>query len=264
VSKHDVPLAVQMMDKAEIFTAVLDETPPEGLPEKLDGRVGGGSACSGCPIGHAWGFGRSRPGARSSASERVQTGSSSRWENSTSCGSQGGSHRGSAGRNYAAQQRQANGCASRSRSRQPYSEGLPRRRGGRGPGGDSGHAPCQCVQRLRAGAPFTSLRRGPGRIWHKSTPSRPGTTAAPQLRGTTRSRVDSAREGTSSRRGEAPPTVLRSGPDSRFGAREWAIFELNQAEPGASVAARRSGGPPRKRRGGHRSRAGGVARLRNR
>ncbi len=37
VSRHDVPLAVQMMQKAETFTAVLDETSGEGLPEKIDG-----------------------------------------------------------------------------------------------------------------------------------------------------------------------------------------------------------------------------------
>lgn len=37
VSKQDVALAVQVMDKAEIFTAVLDETPDEGLPERLEG-----------------------------------------------------------------------------------------------------------------------------------------------------------------------------------------------------------------------------------
>ncbi|MBN2195568.1 MAG: hypothetical protein JW751_22300 [Polyangiaceae bacterium] len=37
VSRNDVPIAVKMMDGAEVFTAVLDENPKDGLPEKLDG-----------------------------------------------------------------------------------------------------------------------------------------------------------------------------------------------------------------------------------
>jgi hypothetical protein len=33
VAKHDVPVAVEIMNKARFFTLVIDETPPEGLPK---------------------------------------------------------------------------------------------------------------------------------------------------------------------------------------------------------------------------------------
>lgn len=35
VAKHDVPIAIQMMQKAKYFTVVLDDDPPGGLPEKV-------------------------------------------------------------------------------------------------------------------------------------------------------------------------------------------------------------------------------------
>jgi hypothetical protein len=36
VSKNDVPIAIRMMNQAELFTLVLDEAPEAGLPAKLD------------------------------------------------------------------------------------------------------------------------------------------------------------------------------------------------------------------------------------
>ncbi|HOU92512.1 MAG TPA: hypothetical protein PLU22_15775, partial [Polyangiaceae bacterium] len=111
VSKHDVPLAVQMMDKAEIFTAVLDETPPEGLPEKLDeyetveervqrvphwARVGVWEIASGRQVVRL----RTRADGQFipvGEQQVMRVPAAGRTEDQQ--------------RNYAAQQRQANGCA---------------------------------------------------------------------------------------------------------------------------------------------------------
>jgi|GEM_PF-257074 len=111
VSKHDVPLAVQMMDKAEIFTAVLDETPPEGLPEKLDGYESVEERVQRVPhwarVG-VWEIATGREVLRIRARADGQF---------IPVGEQhvmrvpGAARTEDQRRNYAAQQRQANGCA---------------------------------------------------------------------------------------------------------------------------------------------------------